>query len=177
MGRKCSSENLIANRSILLEAREEVSSKKKKKKKKKNKNQNLSHFNPLHRGLGFFLCTFMVLNFFFFFFPPTFTGQIRCAKHKPGEPISHFPTLVPGMQSSHPETNPHPSTGEAAFILHPSGAFPHKQTLGLRSREASAESLPVQIAHFSTRAGGRSQACSTYLLPEASSPGARPTGR
>lgn len=67
--------------------------------------------------------------------------------------------------------------GEAAFILDPSSVLPRKQTLGLRSREARAESLPQHLAHPSTRAGERSRACPTYLVPAASSPGASSAGR
>lgn len=122
--------------------------------------------------LGFFLCTLTVNNFFFF--PQLSLAKSAEIRASQGNPPRITPRSCRGcgvfpsenQSSTEKEENNLPQAkepGEAAFILDPSSVLPRKQTLGLRSREARAESLPQHLAHPSTRAGERSRACPTYL--------------
>lgn len=109
-----------------------------------------------------------------FFFSPNFPWPNPLIRASQGNPPRITPRSCRGcgvfpsenQSSTEKEENNLPQAkepGEAAFILDPSSVLPRKQTLGLRSREARAESLPQHLAHPSTRAGERSRACPTYL--------------
>lgn len=124
----------------------------------------------------------------FFFFPQLSLAKCAEIRTSQGNPPRITPRSGPScgvfpsenQSSTEKEENNLPQAkqpGEAAFILDPSSVLPRKQTLGLRSREARAESLPQHLAHPSTRAGERSRACPTYLVPAASSPDASSAGR